>query len=50
MLLMVFDNLNIGAAVRRPYKPDAPLPKDPYAMLPRLIKFQIFHMVEGWKA
>lgn len=47
---MVFDDLNIGAAVRRPNKPDAPLPTDPYVMLPRLTKLQFFHMVDGWKA
>lgn len=39
---MLFDNFNIGGAVRHPKQPDAPLSNGPYAILPRPIKFHLF--------
>jgi hypothetical protein len=47
---MVIDNLDIGRAVWRADKADAPLAIDTHGMLPSPITFQAFQMVAGWKA
>jgi len=44
---MVVHNLDIGGAVRRPDKADAPLPVDPHGVLPGPIPFQFFQVVAG---